>query len=58
MVSIRSGTTLPEIVSFRVILSDVQCLLSDVPQGSVLGHLVFTMYTRPLEITAQRYGVK
>ena len=41
-----------------MILSDIQFLLSSVPQGSVLGHLVFTMYTRPLGIIAQRYGVK
>jgi len=37
---------------------DVQFLLSGVPQCSVLGRLVFTMYTRPLGIIAQRYGIK
>jgi len=45
-------------VSVHGILSDIQFLLSGVPQGSVLGLLVFTMYTRPLWIIAQRYGVK
>ena len=47
-----------QIVSVHDILSDVQFLLSGLPQGSVLGLLVFTMYTRPLVIIAQRYGVK
>jgi len=45
-------------VYVRGILSDVQFLLSGVTQASVLGPLVFTMYTRPLGIIAQQYGVK
>ena len=57
MVQILSGTTLPENVLYGI-LSDIQFLLSGVLHGPVLCHLVFTMYTRPLEITAQRYGVK
>ena len=47
--------TLPK--SVHGILSNVQFLLSGVPQGSFLGPLVLTMYTRPLGIIAQRYGV-
>ena len=45
-------------VSVRGILSDIQFLLSGVPKVTALDYLVFTMYTRPLGIIVQRYGVK
>jgi len=45
-------------VFVRSILSDVQFLLSGILQGSVLGPLVSSMYTRPLGNISQRYGIK
>ena len=36
----------------------VPFLLFGVPEGSVIDPLVFTLYTRPLGIIAQRYGVQ
>jgi len=45
-------------VCVYTIFPDVQLLLFCVRQGSVLGPLVFTMYTRPLGIIGQRFGVK
>jgi len=45
-------------VCVRGILSDIQFWLSGIPKVSALDYLVFTMYTRPLGIIVQRYGVK
>jgi len=39
-------------------LFHVQVLISGVPQGSIIGALLFTMYTCPLGIIVQRYGIK
>ena len=44
-------------VSVRGILSDIQFLLSGVPEGSVLVPLVFTMYTRPLGLLSRDNGL-
>ena len=39
-------------------LSEVLCLLFGVPQGSVLGLILFIIYTMPLSRIAQRYGIQ
>ena len=45
-------------VSVHGILSVIQFLLSFVPQSSVLGPLIFTIYTHLLRIIAPRYSIK
>ena len=44
-------------MSVQGALSDVLCFLCGVPQGSVLGLLIFTMYTQLLGIIARQFGV-
>jgi len=45
-------------VSVEEALSEVLCLLFGVPQGSVMGPIVFIIYTISLSRIAQRYGMQ
>ena len=51
-------TARSQCVSVEEALSEIVCLLFGVPQGSVLGPILFTIYTLPLSKIADRHGIQ
>ena len=51
-------TARSQCVSVEEALSEILCLLFGVPQGSVLGPILFTIYTLPLSKIADRHGIQ